>query len=57
MADLIEKPVLKGLWELVQILLTLSHDHVAVERGFSIATLDCSLWLHLQHNNCNLYVC
>ena len=35
-ADLVEKPALKDVWEVIQLLLTLSHGQAAVERGFSI---------------------
>ena len=33
---LAERPNLKELWELIQLLLTLSHGQAAVERGFSV---------------------
>lgn len=35
-SDLIEKTALKDVWEVIQILLTLSHGQAAVERGFSV---------------------
>ena len=34
--DLIKTTALKGLWEVIQLLLTLSHGQAAVERGFSV---------------------
>ena len=36
MDDLIKTTALKDLWEMIQLLLTLSHGQAAVRRGFSV---------------------